>query len=496
MPNSYRIVEEILKETSQDGRFDIYFTTIDSPNVNGEGALERITDYVEEHLDLEYNDINGAPALPEDTDNESPAYEGEVGARQIKGLQEVAFTGDYNSLKNKIKVPVDTNSESPAYETVQDENNEYIRQLKPLSELAFSGEVNVSNLNVSKVISLINMRINNEDNQYFQSLGNMNIFIQDAIPATGSTNVQSVFREALDGFNLNKRPTFFVTKSGCYFVLNAASIYIEVENSAPVERGYKFDLALVNESIISNDFISNISRTNAQKLEALNEISFNNTRQVVFIYDIYDHGVYCKIKEDTPIDWTQASVLAENVTGLKAVATSGSYTDLDNIPEFADIATSGSYNNLEDVPNTCNLLDLTNYENTNIGVSMQEDYEDLGETPNTFINDYSEFYKIGSNEEITLNDDLSVYIDEFLNNQKILFIKSNTTTFRVADIFIDENEDFIELCLVNMVNSNYASIRPNSFSLMELTFFNNFTAATEEVHSLIIDITYNFMYFK
>ncbi len=45
-------------------------------------------------------------------------------------------------------------------------------------------------------------------------------------------------------------------------------------------------------------------------------------------------------------------VVSPLVEGLATVATSGSYNDLKDTPEFAPVATSGSYNDLTDKPNT------------------------------------------------------------------------------------------------------------------------------------------------
>ena len=55
------------------------------------------------------------------------------------------------------------------------------------------------------------------------------------------------------------------------------------------------------------------------------------------------------------------AVPASIITGLAAVATSGSYNDLSDLPTLADVATSGSYNDLEDRPSLATVATSGSY---------------------------------------------------------------------------------------------------------------------------------------
>lgn len=71
-----------------------------------------------------------------------------------------------------------------------------------------------------------------------------------------------------------------------------------------------------------------------------------------------------------------------NTPDLAPVATSGSYNDLDDLPDLAPVATSGSYNDLEDLPDLFDGdYDSLNNIPTFAEVAFSGDYEDLINTP-------------------------------------------------------------------------------------------------------------------
>jgi len=106
MANPYVVVDHILKDENQGiaGTYNISFTELDS------GDRDAIGQWVKDTLS--YNEINDAPKLPEDTDNESNSYETINDERKIKSLKEVAFTGSYDSLVDAPEIP-NVNGERP-----------------------------------------------------------------------------------------------------------------------------------------------------------------------------------------------------------------------------------------------------------------------------------------------------------------------------------------------------------------------------------------------
>jgi len=72
----------------------------------------------------------------------------------------------------------------------------------------------------------------------------------------------------------------------------------------------------------------------------------------------------------------------DDIPNFSDVSLSGSYSDLLNIPAFADVATSGSYDDLLDQPNlfSGSYEDLTNTPSL-ADVATSGDYEDLTNTP-------------------------------------------------------------------------------------------------------------------
>ena len=349
MANKYQVADEILtSEQGGPGEYNIIFTNLnitDSNNTESVEVISTITDYVKDHLDLdiEYDDIDGAPGIPEEGFNND----------EIKDFHKVAFTGDYSDLENRIQVPEDTNGESAAYETVDN-----VRQLKPLNEIAFTGLTDLGNVQVSQVFDLrtytlpessgINIEDPTSNTYQLRHLGdeskvikNFNIVDPNNNNAVGplGTDIDS-FANSLVNTN-NKKPHFIVTEQGTFLVLNAERVLGNGDNV----RYDKFDVvsrAEFDHQIIGNN--ATIEQLNAM----LDSISSNVS---CFIFDFTNSVIYCKINE-----------IGEEIEipQLATVATSGDYDDLSNTP-ILDASDSGTdITGLATVATTGNFDDLNN----------------------------------------------------------------------------------------------------------------------------------------
>lgn len=110
---------------------------------------------------------------------------------------------------------------------------------------------------------------------------------------------------------------------------------------------------------------SNLSSAVNANSSAIDAIEAQNGSETLATYSQTLSGAVNELHSE--ID----SAVAE-IDALATVATTGSYTDLVNVPTFATVATSGSYEDLSDKPNLST-------------VAITGDYADLSNTPNLSI---------------------------------------------------------------------------------------------------------------
>lgn len=194
-----------------------------------------------------YEDLNGAPSLPEDINNEGHAYETINNQRQLKTLKDIAFTGDYNDL---INIPSTVNS--------------------LLSLNLFEKEDNLA-----------------DNNQLYQ-LGETNTYITDFDQFTAIVNSELTLATVIQNMALNN-------------LNNGKSIYLKNNQTSYFVN--KIELITTNDTIQYIKFIIYTMRDNfditLNSNNAQNQLNNLNLVPVLkcIIFDYINNIIYCKIHD-------------------------------------------------------------------------------------------------------------------------------------------------------------------------------------------------------
>ena len=194
-----------------------------------------------------YEDLNGAPSLPEDINNEGHAYETINNQRQLKTLKDIAFTGDYNDL---INIPSTVNS--------------------LLSLNLFEKEDNLA-----------------DNNQLYQ-LGEINTYITDFDQFTAIVNSELTLATVIQNMALNN-------------LNNGKSIYLKNNQTSYFVN--KIELITTNDTIQYIKFIIYTMRDNfditVNSNDAQNQLNNLNLVPVLkcIIFDYINNIIYCKIHD-------------------------------------------------------------------------------------------------------------------------------------------------------------------------------------------------------
>ena len=194
-----------------------------------------------------YTDLNGAPSLPEDINNEGHAYETINNQRQLKTLKDIAFTGDYNDL---INIPSTVNS--------------------LLSLNLFEKEDNLA-----------------DNNQLYQ-LGETNTYITDFDQFTAIVNSELTLATVIQNMALNN-------------LNNGKSIYLKNNQTSYFVN--KIELITTNDTIQYIKFIIYTMRDNfditLNSNNAQNQLNNLNLVPVLkcIIFDYINNIIYCKIHD-------------------------------------------------------------------------------------------------------------------------------------------------------------------------------------------------------
>lgn len=451
MANKYQVVDEILKGQGQ-GTYNVVFTNLNITNEEDTESVEvmgAITDYVSEHLQVSYDNIEGAPALPVDTDEQSPAYQGESGAREIKGFHEVAFTGDYNDLSGAPGIP------EAGF------NNGVV---KDFNSIAFTGITDLGNVQVSEILDLRSY------SNGISTLGQDSAYIS-TLPSSLATEVAGF----CSNFNLNKgkKPYYIITNAGqsgkVYQVLD---VQIVGPGGPAGYHYYKIDVANVN--------ISTYPYENGTKGDSVLENIEITSKLGCFIFDLVNNCIYYKSEN------INANI---ELSELADVATSGSYDDLDNKPNLdassqnsditglADVATTGSYDDLEDTTCIINfstftyLYDDLNNSFTAITGTTYNNIYNLG-LNTVYIENIDKIYNGNDENAISLKDAFLNLINEFNNYKKCIFITAYNQQIFIENISYSssgQNLNHISIISIPIIGENYdALINENIYTKQQI----------------------------
>ena len=508
MANKYQVVDEILKDQGQ-GTYNVTFTelnviheddaTLEQERVEVIGA---ITDEVKSHLQLSYDDLEEAPGIPE---------EGIING-EFQDFNKVAFTGDFNDLNNKpieIRVPEDTENSSPAYETVEIDGIQ-VRQLKALDESAFTG-IGSGAGSSSQVLDLTNYSLKEEEGMSssdpesytskLRNLGNETIFLKGFNEAPISSGLATDIGTFFSNFQEHKTPSYFVSSSGVYFVLNAQRVTNEART---LTRYCKFELALVNEAEFTHYIGGTATTQNYQDM--LDSIDLSS-RLVCFIFDWTNKAVYCKTDsvgsgvinyEDLAGKPTLFSGDYEDLNGKPILDASDSETDISGL---ATIATTGSYDDLDDTTYIVNFSQFVQkYDSgtdtyTAITGTEYNNIYSLG-LNNVYIENINTIYNTMGEEDISLKDAILNLVTEFFdNNKKCKFITNYNQEISIENIqrnYSGNNLDYIIIESSSIIQSNYRLLlAENNYTkqqILEQYFYNLFKT------NLICDFNTNTIY--
>ncbi len=410
---NYELVDHIITE-EPDGTYTVIFR-----NLTDDHAAS-IQEWLKNNI--EYNDLKEAPALPTDeypqSDNHSyvtitheadAAHNNETWtSREIKSFKEVAFTGEYDSLVNAPSIPsVGGNRPSTFH------------------EIAFTGQVGIDNVSIGRTIDLTSVNLGNlsdfvgwtqsdldEENNKLHDFGNQDMYVRGYNKSnyTLSNALNNAFNMLKNGSHIpstifnNTIPIFFKTNTGLFYVLdldkfeNAGEIQHYIVNIAPV-----YSINYNKRNYFNND----AGATAAEATSELNNITINNSKRQVWIFDNINHTIYCKVKNDLTI------------ADIESISFSGNYEDLNNLPilnvqdtancaisGLAEVARTGDYTDLINPPNL-NVQDTTDCAISGLAdVAITGSYTDLEDTPvldasalNTSISGISQVGKTGRYED-------------------------------------------------------------------------------------------------
>ena len=438
MADNTQIVDHILKQEGQ-GTYSVYFKDLTDTD------KQSIQAWLKDNL--QYNDVQGAPALPSD----NKAYDEN---NNIKPFDKLAFTADYDDLNNAPTIP-DIGGERPT----------------AFNPIAFTGVVNLDNVAVSNVINLSEYSINSNDaehiagmtandisnnNTKLQNIGSSDNFVKglNAFQRNGNgillfNTLQSKIISG--GFLITKTPTYLVSNSGIYFLT-------DVKNTTwdgPTLQYFELHLVAVTNSNYTTirTYETNITDEAAEDILENIELTAKN---VILIFDFSNNILYCKTKEigreqeqgileETDPVFTAsaaANITNEDITNWnnKGISNfSGNYEDLNGTPILATVATSGDYNNLNHRPFIS--INLTEFNNSNVSESINNQLKDLGNS-NISILDCENFKDTHNNNLIAVFEDKIVQ-----------FLSLKTGIFQIitdSNIFYIQNIDYYP----NIGNSN------------------------------------------
>lgn len=307
MADDIKIVDHILKNEGE-GQYSVYFKELTEQDQQDIGQWLK--------NNFKYNDLKEAPALPNDDKAYNTHTENEEVVRDnIKPFHTSAFTGSYDDLIDAPTIPnVDGN--------------------RPIAfnEIAFTGRINASNLNItiSNIIDLTRYESNIAgETGKLQTLGGENAVVK-GIQDQLRTDIDSIILK----FIQTKQPTFIISNSGIYFVLNVEKI---LKPNSDNVQSIKIDTIFIDSS--SYNYISNI--TDAQINNNLNNLTLSQ-RHVCFISDWDNQLMYCKVDDlsSNGVDSSNLIINADQINGLENilddVAFSGDYDDLNNIVKYPE----------------------------------------------------------------------------------------------------------------------------------------------------------------
>ena len=411
---NYELVDHIITE-EPDGTYTVIFR-----NLTDDHAAS-IQEWLKNNI--EYSDLKKAPALPTDeypssdnthsyvtvTHEADAAHNNETWtSREIKDFKEVAFTGEYDSLVNAPSIPSIGGNRPSTFH-----------------EIAFTGQVGIDNVSIGRTIDLTSVNLGNlsdfagwtqsdldEENNKLHNFGNQDMYVRGYNKSnyTLSNALNNAFNMLKNGSHIpstifnNTIPIFFKTNTGLFYVLdldkfeNAGEIQHYIVNIAPV-----YSINYNKGNYFNND----AGATAAEATSELNNITINNSKRQVWIFDNINHTIYCKIKNDL------------TMADIESISFSGNYEDLNNLPNLnvqdtancaisglADVARTGDYTDLINPPNL-NVQDTTDCAISGLAdVARTGSYTDLEDTPvldasalNTSISGISQVGKTGRYED-------------------------------------------------------------------------------------------------
>lgn len=207
-----------------------------------------------------YEDLNGAPALPEDTGNNSKAYytinEGEINEeRKIKPLQLISFTNDYNDLNHK---PNHLN-------------------------------------NIINVSIFSNSNISNQENEKMLSLGQENAYILNFMGFKNDQEIllSNVLLETINNYINYGKEIIIVNSINRYKIININRTLLNANELTPAF--ITLDFISFNE----NNYTSiQYSGNSFDETEAQNQLSnlTITSKTGTLVFDYINDVIYCKIK--------------------------------------------------------------------------------------------------------------------------------------------------------------------------------------------------------
>lgn len=437
MADNTTIVDHILKEEGQ-GRYSVYFKDLTNED------KESIQDWLKDNI--EYNDIQKAPALPDNNKAYNTHIENEEVIRDgIKPFNITAFTGNYDDLTNAPIIPIVNGSRPTIF-----------------NEIAFTGNINSNNLKVSNVLDFtqysanitgITQSENTENNDKFKSIGGSDAYIKGLNQFVKSTdNFTDILSSYLNTFIEDKKPTFFRSNSGIFFITDVNVIW-----NGPIITCYQVHLVNVTESNYTSIRTLEPNITNVVAEETLNNIELT-AKNIMLFFDLDNNIIYCKIQNiGDNEEETQPGITEETDPIFK---TSAAYRITNQDIEDWDNASNWS------------LLSSSNYT-TNYIMDLTEITEAIGESDNGTY----DFSNVISEEVITNID--SIFSNSFnafsMNHKNVFLITKNNNIHILLSAIAGNNPDEYHFIFAPFYKTNFNSLSTMSSNeiLKQLNIINS-----------------------
>lgn len=458
MADNTTIVDHILKEEGQ-GRYSVYFKDLTNED------KESIQDWLKDNI--EYNDIQKAPVLPDNNKAYNTHTENEEVIRdEIKPFNITAFTGDYNDLANAPTIPM-VNGTRPTI----------------FNEIAFTGNINSSNLKVSNVLDFtqysadltniagLTQLENTENNDKFKSIGGSDVYIKGLNQFVKNTDkFIDILSSYLTTFIEDKKPTFFRSNSGIFFITD-----VDVVWTGPVTNYYQVHLI----NIVNSNYALAREISGATEAEILENIELT-AKNVMLIFDLDNNLIYCKTQEINNQSEEEVEPYEEIdpifTASPAANITNQDITNWNNKSEFdetalAAIALSGDYNDLSNQPTIINNILFfstipcidNNFKNLTsssiIDATINFDITEDSETIEDWLENISNIYFNNINQLIKIISINNIYIigNIVLTNNvyTFSFLPLSTTNYSSID---KTNKTDSEILALIQSATNYKQI--------------------------------------